>query len=296
MGKKQENIEKIITAIESAAQMYKENLVGRRFLYVFEGRHIEVIYKTQNFRHLTGVETTLPAKRFYRNAVNHRLQTEQIFFSKNHPYSLCTKKIKHIGEVAILAGSESFMLEEIKTDTQSYKFGTTDLNFTLCMNKEFDEHGNEKGDCYVVQSLRDEDCFKKSQEAYVVTHIFSRTNDGKKYTDLLYMDKSADMQNLPDAILALIDKELLEKTQLENALDFSDEEKSGYEQWKSDSKMCKELNDYLEQRTNESHKQIALIQLKKGWLKDADAVMESFGVSRTVAEQWIAESKQPEHS
>ncbi len=60
--------------------------------------------------------------------------------------------------------------------------------------------------------------------------------------------------------------------------------------------MCKELNDYLEQRTNESHKQIALIQLKKGWLKDADAVMESFGVSRTVAEQWIAESKQPEHS
>lgn len=209
MGKKQDNIEKIITEIESAAQMYKEHLVGRRFLYVFEGRYIEVIYKTQNFRHLTGVETNLPAKRFYRNAVNHALQTGQIFFNKKHPYSLCVKKIKHIGEVAILAGSESFMLEEIKTDTQSYKFGTTDLNFTLCMNRELDDQGNEKGDCYVVQSLRDEDCFKKSKDAYVVTHIFSRSNDGKKYTDLLYMDKSADMQSLPDAIRELIDESLI---------------------------------------------------------------------------------------
>ena len=27
------------------------------------------------------------------------------------------------------------------------------------MNKELDDQGNEKGDCFVVQSLRDEDCF-----------------------------------------------------------------------------------------------------------------------------------------
>ena len=29
------------------------------------------------------------------------------------------------------------MLEEIHTDTKTYKFGTTDLNFTLCLNKEY---------------------------------------------------------------------------------------------------------------------------------------------------------------
>ena len=50
------------------------------------------------------------------------------------------------------------MLEEIVTDTRTYKFGTTDLEFSLCMNKEHDDQGVEKGDCYIVESLRDEDC------------------------------------------------------------------------------------------------------------------------------------------
>ena len=111
-----------------------------------------------------------------------------------------------------MAGSESFILEEIKTNTKSYKFGTTDLNFTLCMNRELDSQGNEKGDCFIVQSLRDGDCFKKSKDVYVVTHILSRSNDKKKYTDLLYMDQSATIQDLPANILELIDEGLISKS------------------------------------------------------------------------------------
>lgn len=208
MGRKQENIDKIISEIESAAKLYKDNLVGKRFLYVFEGKYIEVIYKVQNFRHLTGVETALSAKRFYRNAVEGTLQAGQIYFSRKHPYSLCIKKIKHIGEVSTLAGSESFMLEEIMTNTRTFKFGTTDLKFSICMNKETDENGVEKGECYVVESLRDEDCFSKSKEAYTVTHIFSRPNDGKKYTDLLYMDASSSMEELPEEIKDVLESSL----------------------------------------------------------------------------------------
>ena len=78
----------------------------------------------------------------------------------------------------MLAGSEGFMLEEIVTDTRTYKFGTTDLNFTLCLNKEYDDQGQQKGDCFVVESLRDEDCFSKSRTAYTVfsQHRMMRKN------------------------------------------------------------------------------------------------------------------------
>ena len=110
---KQRDREKIVQEIKTAASLYKKHLVGKRFLYVFEGRYIEVIYKAANFRHLTGVAT------------------------------------------------------------KTYKFGKTNLNFTLCMNKELDANGLPKGDCFVVESLRDEDCFSKSRTAYAVTHIFS---------------------------------------------------------------------------------------------------------------------------
>ena len=202
----------IVKKIENAAALYREKLVGKRFIYVFDNRYIEVIYKAENFRHLTGVETFLTARRFYSYAARRILATSQVSFSSSHPYDLCLRKRQHINEVAEMAGSESFILEEIKTNTKSYKFGTTDLNFTLCMNRELDSQGNEKGDCFIVQSLRDGDCFKKSKDVYVVTHILSRSNDKKKYTDLLYMDQSATIQDLPANILELIDEGLISKS------------------------------------------------------------------------------------
>lgn len=118
--------------------------------------------------------------------------------------------VKHIGQVAMLAGSEGLMLEEIVTTTRKYKFGTTDLNFTLCLNNEIDDKGNEKGDCYVIESLRDEDCFSKSKTAYTVTHIFSRPNDKKKYTDLLYLDKNISLSGLSEDIKNMLDESLLD--------------------------------------------------------------------------------------
>ena len=55
MAKAQDRKE-IVARIGDAAKLYRDRLVGKRFMYVFDGRYIEVIYKAENFRHLTGVE------------------------------------------------------------------------------------------------------------------------------------------------------------------------------------------------------------------------------------------------
>ena len=208
MGKQQDR-EKIVQEIKIAADLYRKHLVGKRFLYVFDGRYIEVLYKNVNFKHLTGVECNMSAADFYKNALKNRLQSPQIYFSASHPYSLCKRKIKHLCEISVLASSENFMLEEIATETRTYKFGTTDLNFSLCMNKEYDSYGNEKGDCYIVESLRDEDCFSRSKSAYTVTHILSKDNDSASYTDLLFMDKSVTLDDLPAPAREMLDGQLL---------------------------------------------------------------------------------------
>lgn len=199
---------KIVQEIQKAAKIYKQHLVGKRFLYVFDGRFIEVSYKAENFRHLTGVDTDLSAKRFYQYAVKNKLQSTQIYFSSKHPYELCKRKIKHIGEVAMLASTENLMLEEIVTNTRTYKFGTTDLKFTLCMNKEYDENGREKSECYIVESLRDEDCFSKSKNVFEVSHILSRNNDAKKYNEILFMDEDATADSLPEVVQGMLEDEL----------------------------------------------------------------------------------------
>lgn len=206
MNKKKSNDRKLIMReISKAAWLYKEHLVGKKFLYVFDGRYIEVCYKADSFRHLTGVETSLSAKRFYQYAVRNQLQSAQIYFTDRHPYSLCIKKLKHICEIAVLASTENFMLEEILTNTKSYRFGTTNLRFTLCLNKECNEDGQEKSECYIVESLRDEDCFNKSKTAYEVSHILSKDNAAKKYSNLLFMDKKSNMEELPDEIALMIE-------------------------------------------------------------------------------------------
>ncbi|MCD8105877.1 MAG: PBECR4 domain-containing protein [Lachnospiraceae bacterium] len=197
----------IVDTIKKASLLYKNNLVGKRFMYVFEDRYIEVIYKAENFRHLTGVDTKLSAQQFYKYAVSGKLEASQIWFSHAHPFKLCKRKVQHIGDIAQLASTECFLLEEIQTDTTTYKFGTTDLNFTLCLNKETDSQGVEKSECFVVHSLRDGDCFSKSGEAYEVTHIFSRQNDKKKYTDLLYMDDTSSLESLPLQIKNMLEIE-----------------------------------------------------------------------------------------
>ena len=177
-----------VNEIHKAAIEYKNEVLGKKFLYVFDNRYIEVIFKKSDFRHLTGVDTKLGAKDFFNYAVNGKLKASHIFFSSVHPYELHEKKVRHIQDISKLAKKESIILEDISTDKESFKFGTTDLNFTILMDLSYDDFGNPVNECYNVKSLRDEDCFKKAKNCFEVTNIFVKAYGDKKYSCLLYSD------------------------------------------------------------------------------------------------------------
>lgn len=56
MSRKQDRID-LSLQIKYVAVLYKQHLVGRKFMYIFDNRYIEVIFKKENFRHLTGIDT-----------------------------------------------------------------------------------------------------------------------------------------------------------------------------------------------------------------------------------------------
>ncbi len=202
MGRKQDR-EAIVSQINAAALLYKQHLVGRRFMYVFDGRYIEVLYKKASFRHLTGVGSAFGAEQFFKLAAGGKLRAEQVVFPKDS-FDLCEKKSRFICDIASLARSESFMLEQIETSTAAFAIGTTNLDFTLCMNRRGDD------ECYSVDSLRTGDCFSRSGGVFEITHIFSRPNDAKRYTDLHYCSNSpADL--LPDSAWEALSPELAAK-------------------------------------------------------------------------------------
>ena len=84
----------------------------------------------------------------------------KVDFNPRHPYHLSERKLKHIEEVANLAISKIFMLEDISTKSYTYRFGCTDLNFSLCLDPEKDKESNPTGNRYIAKSLRDEDCYR----------------------------------------------------------------------------------------------------------------------------------------
>lgn len=198
----------VVAEITKAAKNYKQNLVGKTFLYVFDNRYIEVMFKAKDFKHLTGVDTNLSAQDFYKKAHNGTLQASQIFFSSRHPYKLAQKKLNHLQNIATLAMGKSFMLENISTDTASYKYGATDLNFSLCFNKEYNSDGIEQDNYFIVESLRDGDSISKSDSVFAITHAYVKANNVKKYDQEIYCEQNHSVHTLPTNIKDLLSEHL----------------------------------------------------------------------------------------
>lgn len=199
----------VVSEIVKAAKAYKQNLVGRTPLYVFNNKYIEVMFRTKDFRHLTGVDTSLSAQDFYKKAYKGKLQVTQIFFTARHPYALARKKLKHLQDISSLIIGESFILKDLNTQSESYKYGTTNLKFSLCFNKECDINGAEQSNCFIAKSLRDEDCFSKSNDIFIITHIYSKSNNEKKYNQELYCEKGYSVHSLTPEIQSILSEDLL---------------------------------------------------------------------------------------
>lgn len=210
MSKSQDRIQ-IVQKIITAANLYKSNLVGKTYLYVFDNRYIEVVYRTKDFLHLTGVNSSLSAKAFYKEATQGTLKHTQVWFTARHPYDLCLKKAEYIDKLIAVTNTDTVLLESVSTDSAVYQFGVTELNFTLCLNIDTDDTGKIVSNYYTPRSLRAEDSFNRSGNVYEVDFILSKDNDKALYTTVTFSDKRKSLDDIPDAIKKRISPDLLSK-------------------------------------------------------------------------------------
>lgn len=176
----------IVNKINSSSIIYKNNLVGKTFLLLFNGKHIEVSFKDENFLHLCGVETNLYAKDFYKKAIKNTLGYKDIYFTNAHPYRLADKKTNFLSQAFLLLKNESLVVTDINTQSKNYKIGTTDCNILLCFDKV-----KQNQNIFVPYSLRVENiAISKFKDIYEVDYVLSKKNSEKQYDFLEYGDKS----------------------------------------------------------------------------------------------------------
>ena len=192
--------------IIDSAGIYSQSLAGKTFLYVYGEEFFEVSFPIDHFLHLTGVETKLSAKDFYKNAKKAKLTSSQFYFDARHPYANARKKLPCLKRLPELTNDMVCILKEMQTVTIIYKLSVTNLEFTLGLTENTDVNGKKINDFFLPMSLRVEDTsVEKSNDGEIVDFIFSKDASVAKYDTLLVEDKN---KMIPDNIKHLISEKL----------------------------------------------------------------------------------------
>lgn len=203
MATKTDKKNTIRQGIIDSAVIYSRDLAGKTFLYVYGNDFFEVSFPVDHFLHLTGVETELSAKDFYKNAKRGILTNNQFYFSVRHPYANAKKKLPYLKRLPELTNEMVCILKDMQTVTIIYKLSVTNLEFTLGLTENFDKYGKKINDCFLPMTLRVKDSsVEKSTDGDIVDFIFSKEASNGKYCNLIVKDES---KNIPDSVRHLID-------------------------------------------------------------------------------------------
>lgn len=188
--------------IIEAAIIYSRELAGKTFLYVYGEEFFEVAFPVNRFLHLTGVETRLSAKDFYKNAKKGILTTQQFYFTSRHPYVNAKRKLPCLKRLPELTNTMICILKDLKTKTIVYKLSVTNLEFTLGLTENIDKQGKRMNEYFLPMSLRVRDAsIEKSRDGAIVDFIFCKDASIEKYNQLLVKDEN---KIIPETIRHLI--------------------------------------------------------------------------------------------
>lgn len=119
--------------ITEAEIVYFQNLAGKTFLYVCGDEYFEVSFPIDHFLHLTGVETRLSTKDFYKNAKKSILTNNQFYFDARHVYANAKRKLPCLKRLPELTNEMVCVLKNMETMTITYKLSVTNLE--ICITK-----------------------------------------------------------------------------------------------------------------------------------------------------------------
>lgn len=176
---------KLIDLIQNSANYYKEKMLGKSFLILFDdGRNLEILFKKSDFKHLTGVSSDLSAEDFYNKAIRKKgiqLKPNEIYTTLNHPMYLAKRKMESFSNIYDLFINQSYLLETIHTNTRIYSFGMADFKITLLCEK----YKKDKN-YHTATSLRTNSLVSKSKNFYQLECVFVKTKYYMKYTDMIF--------------------------------------------------------------------------------------------------------------
>lgn len=183
---------KAIDIIVKAAVNYKKTLQDKAFLLIYqengEIKTVQVEFRENHFLHLTGVQTSLSAKRFYEKCVSHKLSFADIELDKRGKAQQKLMVLPFLHELLYHNCMIGDFIDSgicIKAD---YFVGNTkavlSVGFRFGKNADF------------PVTLYKEDVRKLSQPTNKVLAIFVKDYKKHSYTECTYLSRGQKIENL----------------------------------------------------------------------------------------------------
>lgn len=192
-----------IIKLKECAKIYKEKLLGKRFLVVFNNlNYIEVIFTKKQFKHLTGISSNLSAVAFYNFCIGKKQQNNKtvyispkdIYTTIEHPRVFAIKKMEVFSLIRDLFEKSSYVLTEISENKRFYKMGLANIQLTILL----DDYDDDAKETYIAISLKSESHIKNAKQFDKIEYVFEKTNPYLKYEKMLY-PKRIDITSLNKA-------------------------------------------------------------------------------------------------
>lgn len=186
------DIKTAIKIVTEAAREYEERLNDRHFMVVYqegtETKTVQFGFRDMNFLHLTGIETTLKAKQFYRACLDHKLAERDIInFTKGKTQQKLAV-LPHLADVLYNNCMIGYSINNGIYLQADYFVGNTKavLSVGFRFGKTVD---------YPV-TLYNGDVRKMISPVCKVLAIFSKTYNNEKYTECTYLAKGQQIDKL----------------------------------------------------------------------------------------------------
>ena len=186
------DIKTAIKIVTEAAKEYEERLNDRHFMVVYqEGAETKTVhfgFRDMNFLHLTGIETTLKAKQFYRACLDHKLAERDIInFTKGKTQQKLAV-LPHLADVLYNNCMIGYSINNGIYIQADYFVGNTKavLSVGFRFGKTVD---------YPV-TLYNGDIRKMISTVCKVLAIFSKAYNDEKYNECTYLSKGQQIDKL----------------------------------------------------------------------------------------------------
>ena len=188
----------IIKILYISANKYKQNLLDKNIMFVFEEKetqqikYIETIFNDYNFLHLTGLKYTKGASAFYNDCINSKISPDNIEI-KNIAF---TKMKLDVLENIMSINKSAKKIGTYNNNKLSLKIEKVVGNIHCSLGFSNIKQNDEKLKYYYPKTLLQEEFKKNVNVENKIIAIFSKEKTDELYGEITFLGKNSELNKI----------------------------------------------------------------------------------------------------